>query len=393
MVKQLKDLCIKGEQGSSLMVCLNRYTKPQIKKILDLYGKKLLSSAKKQEMAEAAEAAVKEGLAAYFESDETKADKALMDAIITAPAHLSEITEFEPYERMYHRGMIFLRESGDQAETVVPAEIAAILHSDPSEDEDAYGLKEEQEGARAPKAAVKERTERERELIRYAKALANIYGVCTLVQLKEVWDLNHGRGIAPSEVRAALEKAGDEDGFYVDRGRVVNHILADRAAYEDIEAKYAAGDTHYYPPQDVVDAYENSMRMEDSPEYVYLRSFLLRKSSEETIGAVMHQLHLMALKDASANELVEYLKTQGISFADLDELNQFFSLYTGWFYHLRIWVCRGYMPCELRVEKMQQRNFKLPVDVDPNKRDKIGRNDTCPCGSGKKYKNCCLKLI
>ena len=22
---------------------------------------------------------------------------------------------------------------------------------------------------------------------------------------------------------------------------------------------------------------------------------------------------------------------------------------------------------------------------------KIGRNDTCPCGSGKKYKNCCLK--
>lgn len=23
--------------------------------------------------------------------------------------------------------------------------------------------------------------------------------------------------------------------------------------------------------------------------------------------------------------------------------------------------------------------------------EKINRNDTCPCGSGKKYKNCCLK--
>ena len=22
---------------------------------------------------------------------------------------------------------------------------------------------------------------------------------------------------------------------------------------------------------------------------------------------------------------------------------------------------------------------------------KIGRNDLCPCGSGKKYKNCCLR--
>ncbi len=23
--------------------------------------------------------------------------------------------------------------------------------------------------------------------------------------------------------------------------------------------------------------------------------------------------------------------------------------------------------------------------------EKVGRNDPCPCGSGKKYKNCCLK--
>ena len=24
-------------------------------------------------------------------------------------------------------------------------------------------------------------------------------------------------------------------------------------------------------------------------------------------------------------------------------------------------------------------------------KDKVGRNDMCPCGSGKKYKNCCGK--
>ena len=26
---------------------------------------------------------------------------------------------------------------------------------------------------------------------------------------------------------------------------------------------------------------------------------------------------------------------------------------------------------------------------EPNKNVKIGRNDLCPCGSGKKYKKCC----
>ena len=24
------------------------------------------------------------------------------------------------------------------------------------------------------------------------------------------------------------------------------------------------------------------------------------------------------------------------------------------------------------------------------KKEEVGRNDLCPCGSGKKYKNCCL---
>ena len=27
----------------------------------------------------------------------------------------------------------------------------------------------------------------------------------------------------------------------------------------------------------------------------------------------------------------------------------------------------------------------------PLKSDKVGRNDPCPCGSGKKYKECCGK--
>jgi preprotein translocase subunit SecA len=26
---------------------------------------------------------------------------------------------------------------------------------------------------------------------------------------------------------------------------------------------------------------------------------------------------------------------------------------------------------------------------EPRKSDKVGRNEDCPCGSGRKYKNCC----
>lgn len=35
---------------------------------------------------------------------------------------------------------------------------------------------------------------------------------------------------------------------------------------------------------------------------------------------------------------------------------------------------------DVDVEKV-----KTPIKKD----EKVGRNDPCPCGSGKKYKNCC----
>jgi uncharacterized protein len=37
-------------------------------------------------------------------------------------------------------------------------------------------------------------------------------------------------------------------------------------------------------------------------------------------------------------------------------------------------------------------NYKPPHSIDPRTSSapkKVGRNDPCPCGSGKKYKKCC----
>ena len=49
-----------------------------------------------------------------------------------------------------------------------------------------------------------------------------------------------------------------------------------------------------------------------------------------------------------------------------------------------------------RIEEKQQRNYRLSRGEEPEisktvrrSNPKIGRNDPCPCGSGKKYKNCC----
>ncbi|WP_206154721.1 SEC-C metal-binding domain-containing protein [Clostridium beijerinckii] len=38
---------------------------------------------------------------------------------------------------------------------------------------------------------------------------------------------------------------------------------------------------------------------------------------------------------------------------------------------------------------LEDEKIQLPIKNDP----KIGRKDSCPCGSGKKYKKCCGKNI
>jgi uncharacterized protein YecA (UPF0149 family) len=50
--------------------------------------------------------------------------------------------------------------------------------------------------------------------------------------------------------------------------------------------------------------------------------------------------------------------------------------------------------CTERAKKKTQGKRLKSIDLlapDPIKvTEKIGRNDQCPCGSGKKYKKCCI---
>lgn len=47
---------------------------------------------------------------------------------------------------------------------------------------------------------------------------------------------------------------------------------------------------------------------------------------------------------------------------------------------------------EKAIESSGKTEDSKPKKKEPVKKEKsVGRNDTCPCGSGKKYKNCCGK--
>ncbi len=57
-----------------------------------------------------------------------------------------------------------------------------------------------------------------------------------------------------------------------------------------------------------------------------------------------------------------------------------------WLYNLEEWN-------DIYDEETRKRLYKEQKTSTTYKREgaKIGRNDPCPCGSGKKYKNCCMR--
>jgi uncharacterized protein YchJ len=50
--------------------------------------------------------------------------------------------------------------------------------------------------------------------------------------------------------------------------------------------------------------------------------------------------------------------------------------------HARCWVNNGYTPSELAQKHGYPASQPMHI--------KTGPNDPCPCGSGKKYKKCCM---
>lgn len=92
-------------------------------------------------------------------------------------------------------------------------------------------------------------------------------------------------------------------------------------------------------------------------------------------------------------QLLQYIQTQ-LTFESLEAVQRVMDALVILMNNTREWYLKGYTSEELFA---QEKKALLPL---PNKkgevislqtRQKIGRNDPCPCGSGKKFKKCCGK--
>ena len=87
---------------------------------------------------------------------------------------------------------------------------------------------------------------------------------------------------------------------------------------------------------------------------------------------------------AQMQECFDILESFVIGFRDLKETKKATQLIAQMNSNTRIWGGNGETPLESLARKQSNAPQK-------NAERKIGRNEPCPCGSGKKYKHCCGK--
>lgn len=117
-----------------------------------------------------------------------------------------------------------------------------------------------------------------------------------------------------------------------------------------------------------------------TPEVKALREILLENNiKEENVDSLITELIFYIKNEIGTMSIVDLLEKRGVEFKDNSEKSaKLISAVAAVYNSTPIWTLKGTTPLELEARRQT-------VHVEK----KVGRNDPCPCGSGKKYKKCC----
>ncbi len=230
----------------------------------------------------------------------------------------------------------------------------------------------------------------------------------------------------------------------LDRELIAEYLYAiDLDDYMELAAAQK-GKPYYIPPKQELLKYADPDYYESTPQRDAMWHFLrhdLRLSKDRTED-FLYELFLHAeMGERNFQVILDDMERMGLRFRTEGALDKFIRLYSDLNNHSRMIDNRGFTPMEVTASLPPEARILKSISIGPNmtaalqngemdleelraeilKKEmpndqlrmsmlaeldrikktmtpapakdvakKIGRNDPCPCGSGKKYKNCCL---
>jgi len=238
------------------------------------------------------------------------------------------------------------------------------------------------------------------QLIQYIIALVNLYGLVHKDKILEIYNGQNENQVDISEVEQLLSNPPEEiegASIYPRKDYFVHEALTTQDDDFDLMLMKKAHKPHYVPAKREILKYVDEGYFEKSKQYNALLKYVKEnffKKDEEMAEWLCEEIHVTCQIGADMQTILDAFNDWRISFEDIDQVNEVMGLVMGLCNNVRVWENNGHTPREI-FEKFEKPNLK-PLPDKPfefrssAKRKKIGRNDLCPCGSGKKYKKCCL---
>lgn len=223
------------------------------------------------------------------------------------------------------------------------------------------------------------------ELIRLFWGMCHYYGAITLDNFKELSKRYVSYDISNRDIPAIVSNASVYyDGFEFE-GHIGRDILVEDASYI-LEEHNKRGDLEFYPfTKDELLKVASNDYIETSPAYMEFHKFLTTNFNinEEQAEDLIFELESDVKNNKNFREVIAAF-TCKFKFNNIAEANLVMSQVTKFANNTRNWVTKGYMPSELNPAAATVQESSQVENVQ-----KVGRNEPCPCGSGKKYKKCC----
>ena len=220
-----------------------------------------------------------------------------------------------------------------------------------------------------------------------------LYGVMSYDALRDLFALRYPNADM-AEIMELFDSTPLYNQWFTERdGRLVLNGFEKDDYYKYLEQQ-VQGDLTYYVPtiEEVEELYDQgSLISRDSHQK--LKAFIEENfgCDPDTASLKIHDLYETVNNHMRINDAVESFVTGPEFKFPSDEIRfKFTELYIEMSRDCRIRDNRGHDYYEMVALMSLKNSGGAPKKNSAQvKRVKIGRNDPCPCGSGKKYKNCC----
>lgn len=218
----------------------------------------------------------------------------------------------------------------------------------------------------------------------YANAAVHLYGVISIDEFAEIFNQQNKVKTNNDEIINALTKYDYKDADYIVIGMYIANVYFNKCDVNYIKQfiKHIENKPRYVPSKDKFLRFTYSSYDDNFIYYARIRKFLeeVFDNDSKTLDFYIDLFYLRAA-DIDFKTVSQMLEEYGLRFDTLDNLQRFISLFAEAKNNSRLWFNKGYTPIELSKMNRSTNNSI--------KKNKIGRNQPCPCGSGKKYKRCC----